>query len=490
VYQPGSLLAGRYRLGSRIATGGMGEVWQATDQLLDRQVAAKLVKPEFATDATFRQRLHAEARAAAAVRNPHVVDIYDVGEAADDGDQPVPFIVMELLGGTSLADLLTAGPIAVSTTIDLLTQVGEALSTAHSGGVVHRDIKPANLVLDSTGRVTVLDFGIARAADSAALTATGMMLGTARYISPEQVSGRPATAASDVYSLGVVAFQCLAGRPPFDAGSDVATALAHRDEPPPALPADLPSGLTDLVSACLAKSPEDRPSAEHVAATAAALAPAAVGNATRVMPTPAPAATDDLAVDAAGPFATSDGDDGPAAVTERIHPVPAGPRWLEWRRLGAVAGAVVLILAILTVVSAVTGGNDSPSASTGAGHHGTSPTARPASDSSLRRHMVRIRASRYVGEPFGTAQQQLLRQGLVPTAVGAPASPTATVVGVSPVGRVPVGHTISLVLLAPSPSPKAPGPKPPHHKPVPPGHHGGHGHGPGPGHGHGPGKDG
>jgi serine/threonine-protein kinase len=469
VYQPGSVLAGRYRLGSRIATGGMGEVWAATDQLLDRQVAAKLVKPEFATDATFRQRLHAEARAAAAVRNPHVVDIYDVGEATDDGGRPVPFIVMELLGGTSLSDLLAAGPMGVTATADLLAQVGEALATAHAGGVVHRDIKPANLVLDSTGRVTVLDFGIARAADSAALTATGMMLGTARYISPEQVSGRPATAASDVYSLGVVAFQCLAGRPPFDAGSDVATALAHRDQAPPELPADLPSGITDLVSACLAKSPADRPTAAEVAATAAAGSPAPVGSPTLVMPTAPPAAADVAAV-AAEP---------PTAPTERLSPPPTGPRWLEWRRLGALAGAAVVVLLVLTVVGAVTNRGGSTSASTGTGHPATSPSARPASDSALRRHTVRVSAGRYVGEPFGTAQQQLLHQGLVPTVVGAPAAPTATVVAVSPVGRVTVGHTVAVTLLAP-------GPKPPHHKPVPPGHQPGHGHG----HGHDDGDDG
>jgi serine/threonine-protein kinase len=451
--QSGSLLAGRYRLSSRLATGGMGEVWIATDELLDRQVAAKLVKPEYAGDPVFRQRLHAEAKAAAAVRNPHVVDVFDVGEDTNADGEPVSFVIMELLQGQSISAVMADRPMSAADTADLLAQVGDALATAHAGGVVHRDIKPANLMREPSGHITVLDFGIARAADASALTATGTMLGTARYMSPEQVHGQPATAASDVYSLGVVAYHCLAGKPPFDAGSDIATAIAHRDQPPPPLPPTVPVELATLVEQCLVKQPSERPTATELARLASSLSAArpAVA-ATAVMPIVADAPTKSLPVQAA-----------PADRSE----------WLEWRRIGVLAGAGVLLLAILAVTGVLADGNGPAAASSGSGKQSSARIAAAADHPST----VRIRPGRYVGESYATARRQLLQLGLAPQPSGAAGSPTATVTAISPIGQVKLGHTVTLTVLPAVVGPPAHAkPKPPHAppghkaKPVPPGH--------------------
>ncbi|HEX3707564.1 MAG TPA: serine/threonine-protein kinase, partial [Mycobacteriales bacterium] len=225
------LLADRYHLEERIATGGMGVVWRARDERLSRDVAIKLIRPEYADDPTFRERLQLEAKAIAAIRSPHVVRIHDVCEEHDPAGGYRAFLVMELVDGAPLSAVLREGTLALPLTIEVIRRTASALAAAHEQQIIHRDIKPANLMIDAAGRVTVLDFGIARAADAVALTATDLILGTARYISPEQADGRTATAASDIYSLGVVAFQCLAGRVPFDAGSDVGVALAHLRDP-------------------------------------------------------------------------------------------------------------------------------------------------------------------------------------------------------------------------------------------------------------------
>lgn len=458
--QSGSLLAGRYRLTSRLATGGMGDVWVATDELLDRQVAAKLVKPEYAGDPLFRQRLHAEARAAAAVRNPHVVDIYDVGEETNDNGEPVSFVIMALLHGQSIAAAIPDSRLSVADIADLLAQIGDALATAHDCGVVHRDIKPANLMRDPSGHITVLDFGIARAADASALTATGMMLGTARYISPEQVNGQPATAASDVYSLGVVAYHCLSGQPPFDAGSDVATALAHRDQPPPPLPDSVPSQLAELVERCLAKQPSERPTAAEVArlaATAPVLQPAVA--LTTVVPVPA--------------------DDAFPTKTMPAEPAAASgvSEWLQWRRLSAMAGAAVLLIAVLAIAGVFADGNGPAAASSGAGG---AAKRHVESATHTSRPTVTVDASHYVGESLATARLQLQRLGLTPRVNGV-GPPTALVTAISPIGRVRVGHTVTLTVMPsvvgpanpPGHSKPKPKLKPPHghgDKPIPPGH--------------------
>ncbi|MDQ4054629.1 MAG: serine/threonine protein kinase, partial [Actinomycetota bacterium] len=227
----------RYRLDSRIATGGMGEVWRATDTALNREVAVKVLKTEYADDPAFRERFAIEARHAAALHHRGVAGVFDFGEAhhagvADGSGMPRPFLVMELVEGEPLSVLLRQGVESDRTldrdaVRDLLAQAGDAIGAAHEAGIVHRDVKPANLMVTPDGQLKVTDFGIARAADGAGITQTGAVMGTPQYLSPEQAQGLPATPRSDVYSLGVVAFECLAGRRPFDADSPVATALAH-----------------------------------------------------------------------------------------------------------------------------------------------------------------------------------------------------------------------------------------------------------------------
>ncbi len=301
--------ANRYRLDSRIATGGMGEVWRATDTALGREVAVKVLKAEYADDPAFRQRFAIEARHAAALHHPGVAGVFDFGEAhsagvADGSGVPRPYLVMELVEGEPLSVLLRQGadsrrhldPDAVR---DLLAQAGEAIGAAHAAGIVHRDVKPANLMVTPHGQLKVTDFGIARAADGAGMTQTGAVMGTPQYLSPEQAQGLPATSRSDVYSLGVVAFECLAGRRPFEADSPIATALAHIREPLPDLPADVPADLAAVVRRALAKDPGERyadgaefaaalrdPATEmlrHPAAVPAAAAVAAA-DATQVLP--------------------------------------------------------------------------------------------------------------------------------------------------------------------------------------------------------------
>jgi eukaryotic-like serine/threonine-protein kinase len=255
----GQLLAKRYQLGRCIAVGGMGEVWQAADTRLDRQVAVKVLKPEYSDDAEFRQRFHTEARMTASLNHPGIAAVHDYGEAAGDTAHPCAFLVMELVAGDPLATILLRQPrLSADRTLDILEQAAEALQAAHERGVVHRDIKPGNILITPSGRVKLTDFGIARAVDAAPLTRSGMVMGTAHYIAPEQAAGNETGPAGDVYSLAVVGYECLAGQRPFIAESAVAVAMMHiRDWPAP-LPSDLPAGVRALIEATLVKDPGQR----------------------------------------------------------------------------------------------------------------------------------------------------------------------------------------------------------------------------------------
>ncbi len=256
----GSLLAGRYEIVAAIATGGMGEVWRARDRVLDRIVAAKVLRSEYTGDPSFLARFRNEARHTAALTHPNIASVYDYGETTDEtGTQQLAFLVMEFVDGQPLVSILhDEGRLPVDWTLHVLEQSAEGLSAAHRGGVVHRDIKPGNLLIRPDGVVKLTDFGIAQARDATPLTKTGMVVGTAQYLSPEQAQGMEVTSASDVYSLGVVAFECLTGARPFDGASQVAIALAHINRPPPPLPADVPPAVRLLVERALAKDPADR----------------------------------------------------------------------------------------------------------------------------------------------------------------------------------------------------------------------------------------
>src|SRR5215207_7603651 len=239
----------------------MGEVWRAEDTVLHRTVAVKVLKSELTQDQTFLERFRTEARTTASVQHNGVANVFDYGEVAVPGDDiPTAYLVMEYVDGEPLsAQLARDGRLPPARVLDVVRQAALALSEAHRVGMVHRDVKPGNLLVRrSDGAVKITDFGIARAADAVPLTQNGMVVGTAQYFSPEQAEGRVVGPASDVYSLGVVAYECLAGRLPFVADSPVAVAMMQIRDTPPPLPPDVPAPVRALVLRALAKDPRRR----------------------------------------------------------------------------------------------------------------------------------------------------------------------------------------------------------------------------------------
>ncbi|HEY8373787.1 MAG TPA: serine/threonine-protein kinase, partial [Pseudonocardiaceae bacterium] len=258
---PGQLLADRYRLTRRIAVGGMGEVWEAADTRLDRRVAVKVLKPELCGNAEFLHRFRTEARMTASLNHPGIAAVHDYGETAavPGGPEDTAYLVMELVEGEPLASILAReGRLNVDRTLDLLEQAANALQAAHERGLVHRDVKPGNILVTPNGTVKLTDFGIAKAADAAPVTRSGMVMGTAHYIAPEQATGQEAEPASDVYSLAVVGYECLTGHRPFLSDNAVTVAMMHIRDVPPPLPPDIPIGARALIEATLVKDPRQR----------------------------------------------------------------------------------------------------------------------------------------------------------------------------------------------------------------------------------------
>ncbi|RJL25183.1 serine/threonine protein kinase [Bailinhaonella thermotolerans] len=266
----GTTLGGRYRLDSRIGAGGMGEVWRGEDTVLGRVVAVKLLLSNLTDDPGFVTRFHNEARAMATIKHRGVVDVYDYGQSGLDGGGSTVYLVMEYVEGEPLDRLLSRfGRLPVVPAMELIAQAASALHAAHQTGIVHRDVKPGNLLVREDGTLVLTDFGIARSAAGARLTDVGMVLGTAAYCAPEQAEGAEVTAAADVYALGVVAYECLAGQRPFDGDTPVTIALKHIREAPPPLPAEIPPAARLVVERALAKNPADRwSSAAEMAAAA------------------------------------------------------------------------------------------------------------------------------------------------------------------------------------------------------------------------------
>ena len=388
----GRLLASRYRLNRPIASGGMAQVWEATDQILTRRVAVKLLHTHLANDESFVKRFRAEAIAAARLAHPSIVSVYDT--FSEDG---LEAIVMELVVGTTMrADLDEHGPLRLDAVLAIGTQVADALGAAHASGLVHRDVKPANILLSADGRVLVADFGIAKAAEGSDMTSEGSMVGTAKYLAPEQVEGTPLDGRADLYALGVVLYEALTGVAPFVAETDVGTAFArlHRDATPARqLRPQIPPAVEAVVARAMQRRREDRypdartmraallgagadPGRAPAAAAAAAEASSGEYPVTHGTPPPPPAprppappAPSGPAVPQPGPsYATSAPPVGREAhafiPTEEATPVRR-TRW-GWWILVAVACAVVLGV----VATALSGG----------GGHEARSTVRPLAE--------------------------------------------------------------------------------------------------------------
>jgi serine/threonine-protein kinase len=461
--------AHRYRLESRIATGGMGEVWRATDTRLGRPVAVKVLKPEYADDAAFRQRFAAEAQHAAALHHPGVASVYDFGEAPpeDSGDDsPRPYLVMELVDGKPLSELIRPGqPLDPEVTRDLIAQAADAVAVAHRAGIVHRDLKPANLLITPDRRVKVTDFGIARAGEGMALTQTGQVMGTPQYLSPEQARGAVATQASDIYSLGVVAFECLTASRPFNADNPVATALAHLREPVPQLPDSVPPGLAATVTRALAKEPGER------FVDADAFAAALRTDDLPPLPVAPPPATTTQVLPATTvlPPETKSA----AAVATPVPPLTRRTKMPPWPWL---LFAAVVLIGLIALVAALSAGNDpsnSPSVPTSSKTKPASPTttaSSPPAPTSSVDDTVQVNEGDYVGEDVHQAESELKALGLTVSTSELSNDGTQqenTVESVDPNGTL---HKSDEVTISYWGKPELPKPTPPGHTKKPHGH--------------------
>ncbi|MBM6402307.1 serine/threonine protein kinase [Phycicoccus sp. MQZ13P-5] len=327
----------------------MGDVWRAEDTVLDRTVAVKVLRPSTDGEPVFVRRFRDEALYAAALSHPNIAALFDYGE-----EDSLAFLVMELVEGEPLSELVRReGPLPVERVRAVLAQAALALGAAHEAGVVHRDVKPANILVTADGTVKLTDFGIARAVDGSGHTQTGEIVGTPHYLSPEQALGEPATGASDLYALGVVAHEMLTGRRPFDRNTPVATALAQVNDPPPALPPHVGGSLRALVEQCLEKRPDARPASARELGERLGLPESDLGEAGRVAVEVVGSAA---RVEAHGTPVTdpTPTPDVPEALSRRLgrrrvprQPRPAAPRvhW-AWVPATGVVAAVLVALAL------------------------------------------------------------------------------------------------------------------------------------------------
>jgi serine/threonine protein kinase len=337
---PERIVADRYRLGVLLGRGGTAEVWRAEDEALGRSVALKLVTVQ--TDES-SARAGDEARLLAKLSHPSLVPVYDAGT----DEQGRPWVVMELVEGETLSDTIGDGPIPSERTAVIGSSMAQALAYVHGQGLVHRDVKPGNVLMGNDGRVRLTDFGIARLVDAARVTSTGMMVGTASYLAPEQVAGEPVGAPADVYALGLVLLECLTGQREY-AGSTVEVALArlHRS---PDVPRDLPDGWSGLLQSMTARGPGDRPLPGEAAAQMSIIANG--GQATTVMAAaPTPDRTSVLSRTTAAPVPPRPQPRTAARPAARSA-APAAPPRNNWGWVLALLAAVLLVGAVALYAS-------------------------------------------------------------------------------------------------------------------------------------------
>ena len=358
----GHVLARRYRLLKHVGGGGMGDVWCGQDTVLDRRVAVKVLRPVPQDQARFLDRFRREARAIAALESPGVVSIYDYGEIALAGGGELAFLVMPFVDGVSLTRLLESrGRLTVPKTLRIVSQVAEALHCVHRIGIVHRDVKPGNILLRPNGRAVLVDFGIARTGDEHSMTSSGMVLGTISYMSPEQASGEKIGPLTDVFSLGVVAYQCLMGRLPYRADTPLAMIAARLRKEPDPLPSDVPAPVADLVLRAMATEPRDRwPGADALAAQCRHLLrePVPVGAARPARgtaPVPVRPATPGAAPAAPAGTRENGAGAGPRPPRRRPRPGPAPlatppPVLYRRGRSLAVAGFIVMTVSAVALI--------------------------------------------------------------------------------------------------------------------------------------------
>jgi serine/threonine protein kinase len=414
----------RYQLTERIAGGGMGEVWVARDEVLGREVAVKILRRELADDIGFLERFRAEARHAASLSHPGIASVFDYGEESGSA-----YLVMELVRGEPLSQRLAReGALTAAVAVPLLQQVAHALQAAHCAGLVHRDVKPANLLITPDEHVKVTDFGIARAGGQAALTRTGEVMGTAQYLSPEQALGRPATAASDVYSLGVVAYETLSGVRPFEADTAIAIAMAQVNRIPEPLPATVAPAVAAVVMQSLAKDPALRPAsadqfADQLGAAVAVAATTQVIGPHLARTSVMPAVADDAPV---------------------LAPAGRPPHRARELGLGLLVAAVVLAVLLLALGQRSNPGRATSGPST---THSSSPsTATTSSPPS-----VQVVPTDYIGQDTRVAVAALSALGLAARVqpVVTDMAQAGSVVALAPTGTVHPGDTVTLQVAVP-----------------------------------------
>ncbi|GGH67115.1 protein kinase domain-containing protein [Rothia aerolata] len=465
-------LGGRYDLTERIAIGGMGEVWKARDKVLGRIVAVKILKEEYTGDPGFLERFRAEARHTALLNHPGVANVFDYGE-----EEGSAYLVMELVPGEPLSAIIERErKLDPDRILNIIAQTARALAAAHAQGLVHRDVKPGNLIITPDDRVKVTDFGIARLADQVPLTATGQVMGTAQYLAPEQATGQQATASSDMYSLGIIGYECLAGKRPFTGESQIAIALAQVNDPPPPLPKKVPAAAAGLIMCLLSKDPAQRP--ENATALASAIdairrrdIPAAIKavpsleqflprgaqtSATEVMTAP-------TAVAATTPRFGSGQRYNPQPTTAEMPAVsgstlasspayPAAPvkKKSPW---GWVSLLLALVLAGLLVWFFLAGNNSSSSTTSDDATptaEGTVSTveASPEDDAAAATdtvETVEINPANFEGRNLEEVVNELVNMGLSTRTTGVTSDqPSDTVLSVSPSGTVEVGSTVTV----------------------------------------------
>jgi serine/threonine-protein kinase len=457
----------------------MGEVWQATDLVIGRTVAIKILKDEYLGDPGFLERFRAEARHAALVNHEGIANVFDYGE-----EEGSAFLVMELVPGEALSTILERDHVLpTDKVLDIVAQTAAALHAAHAAGLVHRDIKPGNLLITPDGRVKITDFGIARIADQVPLTATGQVMGTVQYLSPEQASGRPASPTTDIYSLGIVAYESLAGRRPFTGESQVAIAMAQINETAPDLPVTVSEPVRNLVIACLAKNPAERPaSAAHLSraatalrrgdvAAAAASVPSIVGGmtataatmlmpgagdaqATTVLPAAIPLSRDQTQASAVA---------AAAAGSEKKKRSP----W-TWPLIALIALLAIVLIGTLVALfsqqsgdTAATTAPSQPTRTSTAPSPTSSPRPPSATPTPAAPTTVNVTESEFIGLTASEARAKLEGLALVADVQVGRASTNPdeiadTVYSVNPTGPVQKNTTITLQVFAPAETPEAP----------------------------------